>query len=457
MTNLLHYDFIAEFKKQYYKDLLLAEHLQGGQIKIDKLSFPDGSKSDEANFWGYVLVKDGKKYLLSAKGEDGKELNIAQVFPIKVKTEQKVAFQGDAYWWIRSWSAARLKAEQHMTYKELVHAMANLAHTHEEHKILWWFIGMTAMYSKINFRVCSPPGFGKDSVVDTLGNLIGGAGTIESPTLAKLEWETQKKWLVMNEAVGISSEKFREVELFLLAVGAHKPAVNKHSRAIGNGMKETLDISNFSLSIAYNDIDNYPNIDKYFDSATKKAVQDRFPAIRLWGTFAHDFNATLNESPAAFVAAHLNEYKKIIQTYTYYNKYFSAYCTRYTQPKLPSMPERWKTNIGRVLKVIDMYCDSQQEFDKWAKVLFAAMDDYKRMLEFPGLYREALCKITGVDPKGKEAIPETVGEFPEVRKLITELRKKNTFTEKNTLLMEFMSNTTQRMDTGLDTYIEDVI
>lgn len=456
MTNLLHYDFIAEFKKQYYKDLLLVEHLQGAQIKIDKLSFPDGSSTDKANFWGYVIIKDGKKYLLSAKDETGKEIDISKAFPIRVKTTQKVAYNSDVYLWIRSWNTAVLKAEQHMEFKDLVKGLACLQHSNETHKILMWILGITAMYSRINFRICSPPGFGKDSVVDTLGNLIGGSNTIEAPTLAKLEWETQKKWLVMNEAVGISTEKLREVEQFLLATGAHKSEVTKHSRALGNGMKEYLDISNFSLSIAYNDIDNYPNVEKYFDSITKKAVQDRFPAFRFYGTLQHDFNKTLEENPSVFVKQNLDQYKKLIQSYEYYKRGYADYKFRWVQPKYPTMPSRWVTNIGRILKTLDMYCSTQEEFNSMCKELFSCINDYQRMLEFPGLYRDAVYKIAGLDPKSKEPMPELVG-VPELSTLIQEVNKKQTFVEKNMVIINFINGQQTKHDSDLDTFMGDVI
>ena len=64
MVSILYYDLISIFKREFYKDLLTLEHISGPQIKIDKMSFPGGEVDDNANFWGYTLEKDGKKYKL---------------------------------------------------------------------------------------------------------------------------------------------------------------------------------------------------------------------------------------------------------------------------------------------------------------------------------------------------------------------------------------------------------
>ena len=75
-SRMLYYDCLSEFKKQFYKDLLTQEHLASGQIKINKVSMPDGSEDDEYNFWGYQFEKNGVKFLLSAVDSDKKEIDL---------------------------------------------------------------------------------------------------------------------------------------------------------------------------------------------------------------------------------------------------------------------------------------------------------------------------------------------------------------------------------------------
>lgn len=391
---ILHYDMISEFKRQFYKDILGIEHLQAGEIKIDKVSFPDGGSEEEFNFWGYQLEKNNVKYLLPSKNPDGTEIKVHDILPIMPKDCQKVAHRGTVYQLINKPVSVRFRPEKKMSFKELVNKMNNLEHTNNTHRRLLCFIAFASMMDRCNFRISSPPSFGKDSVVDTFGNLLGGAFTIENPTIAKLEYMTYAKWLAVNEIVDIQKAEWRNIEQFLLSAGAHKPEITKHSRAIANGTKEIIDISKFSLSLLYNDIDCYPEVDKYVDSVTKSAVLDRFPAFRLYGTLSEDFNKTKGEDIPKYVTEHIEEYKDIIYTYTYFKINLNRELKRFKADNLvKGIPSRWLTNISRLLKVIDLYCDTQEEFNEWIEVINKALQDYKDMLIYPELLSKTKHKM----------------------------------------------------------------
>jgi hypothetical protein len=390
---LLHYDCISTFKKEFYKDLITYEHLQGGQQQFTKLTFPDGGVDDEANVWGYVFEKDGTKYILPAHMSDGNEVNLREILPIRAQDCQKVASRGVVYLLIHRPVTARFRSMKTMTFKQLVDKFSSLGHSNPEHQKLLWFMGLTQMMDRANFRISTPPGFGKDSVVDTLGNLIGKSATIENPTLAKLEERSiNLKWLAVNEVVGVGQAEWKIMEQFLLAAGAHKPTITKHSRAFGN-VGEELDISQFSISLMYNDIDTYPRVDRYFDFTTKDAVKDRFPAFRLHGRFTENFNEIRRVDVSQYVRDHLQEYKDIIYAFTYYKEHATAEQHHWGFPDLNGLPERWKLNVGKLLKTVDLYCDSQEEFDQWCGIVLASIDDYKEMLEYPVLLEAGTRKV----------------------------------------------------------------
>lgn len=425
MSLLLHYDVINEFKRQYYKDVLSFEHLVDGEIKIDKVSFPDGAKDEEFNFWGYQLEKGGIKYLMPSKDTAGMELKLIDLFPIIPKDVQKVAYRGVVYQLIRRPVSVKFRPEKKMSFKELVNALNDLEHNNVEHRKLLVFIGLASLIERANFRIASPAGFGKDSVVDVFGNLLGGCLTVENPTIAKLEFLTFAKWLAVNEIVDIQKTEWRNIEQFLLSAGAHKPEITKHSRATSNGVKEILDISKFSLSLMYNDIDHYPEPDKYVDVITKKAVLDRFPAFRLYGTLTEDFNKVKTIDVKQFVTEHLEEYKALVYTYNYYKDNIMKELKRFNADKLrQDIPHRWLINIGRLLKIIDLYCDTQEEFDYWINIINEVLNDYEVMLEYPNLYEKVSKRLNDVDKK----------------RLSNELFVRHTFANKVLLLRSFASN-----------------
>jgi hypothetical protein len=412
---------INEFKRQYYKDILSFEHLIPGEIKIDKVSFPDGGTDENFNFWGYALEKNGTKYLLPSRYSDNVEIKLSETLPIIPRDIQKVSYRGVVYYLINKIIPARFKPDKTMTFKELVAKLNSLGHSNPVHRQLLLFIGLTSMMDRANFRIASPPSFGKDSVVDTLGNLIGGAHTIENPTIAKLEYMTYAKWLAVNEIVDIQKAEWRNIEQFLLSAGAHKPEITKHSRAVATGVKEIIDISRFSLSLMYNDIDCYPEMDKYVDFVTKKAVLDRFPAFRFYGTLTEDFNQVKGIDIPKFVTDNFEEYKKIIYAFTYYKTNLIKELKRFNADKLlTGIPNRWLINIGRLLKIIDLYCDTQEEFDYWIEVINDSIRDYKYMVDFNTEYLKFKSRLK----------PE---DFKEIRNL-------NTFKEKNYYLNNLGNN-----------------
>jgi len=216
----LYYDCLAEFKRQFYKDLLDIEHLQGNQVKIDKLHYTNGGVDEQANFWGYILEKNGTKFLLSAFDKQGKEIKPAQLLPIRSNNTVKVASRGVVYNYL-----------QDPIISAKFRPISCFNHTNPDHQKLMWFLTLTQLIDRANYRISTPPGFGKDSTVDILGNLIGKTGTIENPTLAKLEERANcLKLLAINEVVDIKKSDWQFIEQFLLATGAFKPEITKHSR-----------------------------------------------------------------------------------------------------------------------------------------------------------------------------------------------------------------------------------
>ena len=204
-SQLLYYDNIATFKHKFSAKLLTAEHLQGNQIKISSLHYPDNDVDDEANFWGYMLEKDNTKYLLPATDKEGKEIDLKEVLPIIPTTTQKVASKGIAYNQIMSYKSAKIRPEQYYTFRELVEILTSFEVTHPEHSKLIMFNGLTSLFSRYNHRICSPAGAGKDSAVDIISNLYGDCQSIVSPTYAKLEERAVVlKWLAINEVVDIT-------------------------------------------------------------------------------------------------------------------------------------------------------------------------------------------------------------------------------------------------------------
>lgn len=422
MSNaLLYYECLAEFKKQLYAGILEESDIVGGETHIATFTHENGFKDTEANFWGYVFAKNNNKYLLPTRLEDGSRINIQDVLPFKPLRTTKVAYKGQAYQMIEDKAPIVFRAKRTMSFRELVDSLGCFAHQNPRHYKLLWLIELTQILDRANFRIVSPPGFGKDSVVDVMRGLNQNAGTIENPTIAKLEERAKRvKHLALNEVIDITKDQWRQIEQFLLAAGANKTELTKRSRAHG-GVGETIDVSTLSLTLMYNDIMDYSGTLKdYFDGYTKRAVQDRFVPFRLYGRLTENFNAVRDLNVPDFVSENMTKLKEFIYNLEYYRAFYAQTSTRYDTSTLCYLPERWKLNVQKLLKTVSFYVESQEEMDEWVDTIGQSIQDYKLMLKFPEVL-EKLKKRKGL--KEQELVMKALDDIPTYKDKIAHIDK----------------------------------
>jgi len=190
----------------------------------------------------------------------------------------------------------------------------------------------------------------------------------------------------------------------------------------------------------YNDIDCYPEVEKYFDFVTKRAVRDRFPALRLYGKFQEDFNQTRGLDINKYVSDRMEDYKRLIYSVTYYKENLSKLFHNYDVSKLDThLPERWGTNLLRVTKLIDCYCLSQEEFDIYLLEINKALKDYREMLSYPTTVKTFIEKMKVPKDKKVETLNDLVKYLKikndkELLAFITKVQQSETFIDKNNLL-----------------------
>lgn len=452
----LHYDVLAELKRVLYKDLLTIEHLIPYKIEIKKMNLPNGSSDEEYNFRGWEFQKNNVRYLVSDTLDD-KKIQIRDILPILPKDALELGSKGNVYLHVKNPISMKFKALKSISFRDLVHQVSSLKHSNQEHHILMHLIAFASTFFRTNIRIASNPAFGKDSIVEIHNGLIDKCGTIESPTLAKLEERsTVLTWLAISEVVDITPGEWRIIQQYLLAAAAHKPEITKHSRAHGS-VGEVIDLSKLSISLIYNDIQDYPDPETYFDFVTKSAVKSRFPALRFYGEYTEDFNELVNIDISKYIKDNIDKFKDIIYNYTYYMKNYTSYIHKYSTSILESTSSRDKTNLGRVLKVLDMYCESQEEFNKYVGIIENCIKDYQDMLKYPdyvkGYYRKLnipestytkfkipfnLDYLLSYFYTTKDKVPNLEHKISYTRRIL----EAKTFTEKNILLKDYKDKKT---------------
>ena len=453
----LHYPIVSLFRHEYYKGLITNGHYVGWK-HLKKVIFEDGSEDADYNLFAYEFDKDGDKYVINSRDNNGNVIDLKKYLPCKVTASQKIANNGLVFQEIMQIKAMRFNSVRHQSFRELVDFLSSFTHDNPPHQKLYWFVALSQILFKANFRVVTPAGFGKDSAVAILGALFGNACSIENPTLAKLEERIRTmKWLAVNEIISIPQSSLEFIETFLLAVGDHKPVYVKHSRATQGGTEE-IPIDTISLSLLYNDIDLYPKGKKYFEEKFHNAVCDRFVPLRLHGTLTEDFNKSLMLDTRKTYKENETHYKSIIESLTHYQNHWNEEIKDFTNDIPKKMPNRWRMNIDILLRVVKLYSETQEEFNTWVQLIYDSIDDYSYMLRYAtncqelaakmSLPQDSIDKTTTVDDiiaywRGRKSTDEGVHNI----EFCGHIKELNTFKEKAEVMAGFsMSKTNNFKD-----------
>jgi hypothetical protein len=410
---LLHTDCIAEFNEKYFEKVLNVEHITSdGSVNFPKVKSTNGEDL-EINFFGWIVTKNGVSWLVPNTDDNGTPVKIKDIFPLVPTKYEEVGYQSKGYRLVKSYQVVKYKSDNRLGMRALVDKLSDTPHSNPKHRKLLVMAILSQVFSRSYYRFSSPPGFGKDSIVDTLGLLIGGCATIENPSVPKLEREASIRTLCgLNEVVGLTRSQWVDMSKFMLAACAYKPSITKRTRAFG-GVGETINLRKFSMSLFYNDITSYTDLKTiYFDDLAEEGIRDRLPAFRLWGNFTWDFNRVNNINIVSFVEEHWDDYLDIIYTITYYKD--NLHNTNKYSFNLNNMSQRWKRSIGILLMVIQEYSESQKEFDEWLQLINDSLIDYKAMIVYPSLL---------------ESLKKKIGD-KEFSKYSEKLISMNTFTER---------------------------
>lgn len=410
---ILHYKAVEYFRKEYFKNLLTEEHLVDSEKFIKKYTDINGEEY-EMNEFVYVMQKEGKKYLIPTSAKKN--------LPVGYSKTEKIAIRDEAYYRVLDPYPAKFVPERKLSMRELINVLSSFKHSQPLQYKIDVMTVITQIINKAFFRKSSTQSFGKDSTVGIIGGLSLKALTIENPTIAKLELLSNTKLLAINELNDLSKADWKMIEQFLLAVGAFKETYTKRSRATA-GVGEILDISNLSVGVMYNDIDCYEDSDKYFDMRATKQCKDRLPALRYYGSLEEDFNVIDSLNIESFVKQHWDDYTNIIKTIAYYSipsnviKELKQFKT-----ELLSDSNRWNNSLNKLLRIVDLYSNNQEEFDQIVSGIKLCMQEYQAMTRYPTLVQKLAThyKLTKDDRKGiyrfKDLLYWLEVNTPEVKK-----------------------------------------
>lgn len=372
--DLWHYDYLDQWNNEYYKDVFLSTHLTGDEIAV-------GNGVEREYF--YVAKKGKISYLIPSKIiEDGD-------LPFVALSTEKTAFRNKAFQVIQGYKSVVIRAEQTMSYKQMIDSWMDYDHEEKDLFTLWKIIVDAAFCSRINVRLITYPGWMKDSVVFTLSRLRGSCFTVNKPSLGKLKFllNGATKVLGLNEVQNLDSAARLDLAKFYEDIGDFKTEYINPTRSTG-GTTEICKIdklSTFTFSNFPDSRKSYENqkgdlFDNLFDPKIRGRI---FPLLFKGGTekqpackqrFGHVTDKINPEQVAELV--------DWLRNHLYYEQYGDELCSKKPFKNTYFIKNnRWDRNFQAICERLKLYAETQEEYDSFVKLLYRCHKEYNDYID----------------------------------------------------------------------------
>jgi len=360
---VFHNDCIQKFNNDLYDKIFTHENIASKHksIKI---------KGDK--YYGYFLEKDKTQYFMLTEH--------LEHLPFKITEHIVDDYKGEVFHFITGVKSINIPATKQMSFRELVDIMPAFTHTNPLHFTLYKLLAIAGYCDRLNARISTDAGFGKDSVVGIIQQLVDSTVNIYGATFAKLEFSLTNKLMILNELGNLKNDEKFSMQEFLLATGAYFNTYTKRTRKTAT-TQEQYDISKLSLIIFYNLPEYYVGkAQEYFDQIFTKAVIHRFMPFVFEGRLTTKFEKIIDVEK--IVEANEDVYKDVIATLNYF-RYNKLKEITYTIPETIEFPEtlkRYERTFNVILKYVAEYARTQEDFDKLSTELYDCYKAYEGLL-----------------------------------------------------------------------------
>ena len=370
------YDYLSRWNQEIYNNYVSMNDIDGEFVFSAEAQPSDSYWKIKLNKQHYIIEKEIKDKL-----------------PIKITDTKPIPWRNTILNRVIGYKSVRVTAERRMSVREHIDTFCDFKHTNPTQWLLLKFIAFTAMTQRINFRVCTDAGFGKDSIFNAYQAMTNNVYNVNPSSKAAIELRLISKLLVLNEMSNLKSDQRSDVQDFLLRAGDFSPTYEKSTRGnSGLKTKDIYNISELSIGILYNILDYYVKAaqsHKFFDFIFTKAVTDRFIPFKLSGELdikQFDTKADSNE-----FMQHHDTYIDHLRTLEFYKEHGVRDEMRGYKIKDYKFTGRHGITFSKVADVVDAYANDQAEFDELIELLYQSYIDYGIMLQsFDG---EELTKV----------------------------------------------------------------
>jgi len=303
--NAFNYDSLQLFNDTVFADIMTVD-----TVSMDKKAM----KIDDTKRYGYFMKKN--KILYFIEDFDAEDESILDVFPIHITKKTETDYNKSVFYFVEDYDSVKIPEDKMMPFKDLIDTIAPFKHSNNDKWVLYKILVVVGWLDRINYRVVGERGFGKDSVINVVDDLIGQVANIYGATFAKLEYSLTNILLIFNEMGNLKPDDKANLQQFLLAIGDFSNKYRKRSRATDDTF-ETYNLSKQSLGILYNPpMDYVEEGQEWFDTMFTKAVGNRFMPFYFDGYLDEKFEVGFDKEKV--VEENDGLYKDCISTLKFY-------------------------------------------------------------------------------------------------------------------------------------------
>jgi len=169
----------------------------------------------------------------------------------------------------------------------------------------------------------------------------------------------------------------KELEPMIMNIGDNSTEYNKHSMAQNKRMN-TIDLTALSMIFTYNRKQDLHAKGIGFDDMWNNinAFKARYPQILVKGCVTSTMKNLSQNQAKEVLEANFNDMRTVARNYAYWTQELHKHLHNYSRAKI-TLSTRHMVNMEGVLDALDVYSDSQEEFDEWLDFITEGMQRYK--------------------------------------------------------------------------------
>lgn len=357
------------WSEAYYRNVFLQSHLTGEEIAIGK---------EEERAFFFVAKKDKTQYLIPSEIIENGQI------PFLATETAKIGYKGKAFVVIKKIKDVVIRAERTMTYKQMINSWMDYEHMEKDRFTLWKMVVDAAYSARVNLRVMTHPGWMKDSPVFTLGRLRGNCFAVNKPSLAKLKYLVNDctRILGVNEVQKLDADNKDDLSKFYEDTGDFKTVYTNPTRSTG-GTSEQCNINHLSTLTFSNFPDSKKDVEhqkeELFDYMFHPKISSRiFPLLFIGGSESEPAcKQRFGHITERITQADVDEITNWLRNFIYYEQHGKDIAAQKNFKNNYFIKNtRWDRNFQAICERIKLYCDTQEEYNYWTKLLFTCHMEY---------------------------------------------------------------------------------